>query len=95
MARDEEMLMGVMKLRERGLAWTEVDGDVVALDVYAAMYLGANSAGALLWNSLVRGATRDSLAEQLVAEYGIPLVRAEADTDAFLAVLRDRALLEG
>jgi hypothetical protein len=95
MGDNEETGMGLLKLREDRMAWTDVDGDIVALDEEAAMYLGANASGALLWRALVDGATRESLADQLVAEYGIPRDRAEADTDAFLASLRDRALLEG
>ncbi len=87
--------MNELKLRTQGVAWTDVDGEVVALDEDAAVYLAANSAGGLLWRALVDGATRESLAEELVREYGIPLELAVADTDAFLATLKDHALLEG
>jgi hypothetical protein len=76
------------------VAWTDVDGEIVALDEEAAVYLAANETGALLWRALVEGASRESLAEALAREYGIPLERAQADTDAFLDALRDRALLE-
>jgi hypothetical protein len=89
------MSMDVLKLRGQGVAWTDVDGELVALDEDAAVYLAANSAGALLWRELVEGSTRDSLAEALVREYGISPERAAADTDAFVAALRERALLEG
>jgi hypothetical protein len=95
MGANEDTMVGLLKLREDRIAWTDVDGDIVALDEEAAMYLGANPSGALLWRALADGATRDALAGKLVAEYGIDLDRAEADTDAFLAALRDRALLEG
>ena len=85
----------MLKLRTQGVAWTDVDGEVVALDEDAAVYLAANSTGGVLWRALVDGATRESLADELVRAYGIPLERAAADTDAFLATLRDHALLEG
>ena len=87
--------MSVLKLRGNGVAWTDVDGEIVALDERAAVYLAANRTGAMLWRELVSGATRDSLAAKLAAEYGIPMERAEADTDAFLLSLREHALLEG
>jgi coenzyme PQQ synthesis protein D (PqqD) len=87
--------MTVLKLRDRAVAWTDVDGEIVALDEEAAVYLGANSAGALLWRALAHGATRESLAGMLSGEYGISLERAQGDTDAFLGALRDRALLDG
>ena len=86
--------MHELKLRTQGVAWTDVDGEIVALDEAAAVYLAANPAGGLLWRALVDGATRESLARKLVRAYGIPLERAVADTNAFLATLRDHALLE-
>jgi hypothetical protein len=84
-----------LKLRGEGVAWTDVDGEIVALDESAAVYLAANEAGGLLWRALAGGTTRDSLAAALAAEYGLDAARAQADTDAFLATLRDRGLLEG
>jgi hypothetical protein len=87
--------MDELKLRAQGVSWTDVDGEIVALDEAAAVYLAANPAGGLLWRALVDGATRESLAEKLVREYEIPLERAVADTDTFLNALRDHALLEG
>ena len=86
--------MDVLRLRGQGVAWSEVDGEIVALDEDAAVYLAANAAGALLWRNLVDGATRDALAALLAGEYAISLERAQADTDAFLAALRERALLD-
>jgi hypothetical protein len=86
--------MNELKLRAQGVAWTDVDGEIVALDETAAVYLAANPAGGLLWRALADGASRDALAEELVREYGIPLERAVADTDTFLSTLRAHSLLE-
>lgn len=83
-----------MKLRAQGVAWTEVDGEIIALDENAAVYMAANEAGALLWRGLVDGATRESLAGLLIERYGISRERAETDTDLFLTSLREHALLE-
>jgi hypothetical protein len=87
--------MTQLKLRGEGVAWTDVDGEIVALDEGEAVYLAANEAGGMLWRALATGATREALAGSLAAEYGISAERARADTDAFLAALRDRGLLEG
>jgi hypothetical protein len=87
--------MNQLKLRGEGVAWTDVDGEIVALDESQAVYLAANEAGGMLWRALATGATRESLADALAAEYGIGAERAQADTDAFLSALRDRGLLEG
>lgn len=86
--------MAEVKLRGEGVAWTDVDGEIVALDESAAVYLAANEAGGLLWRGLAGGASRESLAASLAREYGISSERAQVDTDAFLAALGERGLLE-
>jgi Coenzyme PQQ synthesis protein D (PqqD) len=87
--------MTELKLRGEGVAWTDVDGEIVALDETSAEYLAANESGGLLWRALAEGATRDELAAKLADEYGLTPERASADTDAFLAVLREHGLLHG
>jgi hypothetical protein len=82
-----------LRLRHTEVAWRDVDGEVVALDERAAVYLAANPAGALLWRALAAGATRDELVAELVRAYGIDTARAGADTDAFLRDLDTRGLL--
>jgi hypothetical protein len=84
----------VLRLREDALDWLEVDDDVVVLDGQKDMYLGTNKSGALLWRQLSRGATRDDLIRCLQEEFEIDQQVAESDTDAFLAALRQRDLLE-
>jgi Coenzyme PQQ synthesis protein D (PqqD) len=87
--------MSELKLRRQGVAWTDVDGEIVALDEISAEYIAANEAGGLLWRALVAGATRDELVARLAAEYGLTPERATADTDAFIAALKERDLLHG
>jgi hypothetical protein len=84
----------MLKLRDTGVAWKEVDGEVVALDELEALYLAANPAGAVLWRALADGATHDALVSDLVHEFGIDSERASADVDAFLEDLRGRGLLD-
>jgi len=82
-----------LRLRHEGVAWKDVDGEVVALDERAAVYLAANPAGAMLWRALAAGTTRPELVRELMGAYGIAEARATADTDAFLADLDERGLL--
>jgi hypothetical protein len=93
--RDGRKNVTNLRLRNKGVAWTDVDGEIVALDESTAEYLAANQAGGLLWRELAQGTTRDVLAAKLAGEYGLSLERAEVDTDAFLDALRDRGLLDG
>ncbi len=87
--------MTQLKLRDDGVAWTDVDGEIIALDETSAQYLSANAAGGLLWRALAAGATRDELAARLATEYGLTSERATADTEAFLEALKERGLLHG
>lgn len=85
----------MLRLRQDAVEWKEIEGEIVALEAETSTYLSANSSGALIWRSLVRGATREQLAEQLVQRYGITPEVAGADVDAFIADLSARGLLEG
>jgi hypothetical protein len=83
-----------IRLRTADLHWREIDGEVIALEARGSTYLATNPAGAVLWQALVDGATRDGLADALVAAYGIDRGRALADVDAYLAELAAQGLLE-
>lgn len=84
----------LLRLRPAALDWRVIDDEVVMLDAERSEYLATNASGTLLWETLRDGATRAQLVAALVARYGIDDDQAGADTDAFLAGLRDRGLLE-
>ncbi len=86
--------MAEIRLRSDALEWREVEGEVVALDVEAFEYVAANRAGAVLWRELAAGATPDDLAAALVQRFEVDEPTAARDVDRFLAVLRDRDLIE-
>lgn len=86
--------MSELRLRHDQLHWLEADGEVVALDERSLLYLNANPAGALLWQALARGSTRDALVRDLMTEFEVDAATASADVDAFLAELDDRGLLQ-
>lgn len=84
----------MLRLRQHGLEWRQVDDEVVALDLDTARYLATNRTGALLWDQLAAGTTREALVALLVATWDLDEARAAADVEAFLAMLTDRGLLE-
>ncbi len=84
----------MLRLRRQALEWREVDGEVVALDLETARYVATNRTGAVLWGELADGATREALVATLVSRWSLDEARAAADVDAFLALLRERGLLE-
>jgi hypothetical protein len=82
-----------LRLREADLHWREIDGEIVALEARSSRYVAANGAGAVLWRALVAGSTREQLADELVAAFGIDRERAAADADRFVAELAAQGLL--
>ena len=84
----------LLRLRPDALDWSVIDDEVVALDAEQSQYLATNASGTLLWQTLQEGATRAQLVDVLVAQYGIDAEQAGADTEVFLADLREHELLE-
>ena len=82
-----------LRLRDSGLEWRAVEGEVVALDVDASQYLAINETGRLLWEALAAGATQDELTQLLMAGAGIDRAIAARDAEAFVAALDRRGLL--
>lgn len=83
-----------MRLRGSDLAWREIDGDLVILDLRASTYLTSNASGALLMKELAEDRTEAELSQCLVDAFGIPVEQAERDVHAFLEALGARGLLE-
>ncbi|MGD9751178.1 MAG: PqqD family protein [Acidimicrobiia bacterium] len=76
------------------MAWTELDGEVVAIDLRSSTYFSSNTTGALLFRLLRCGATLGQLVDALVEQFAVDPEKAEADAGAFIDVLDRRGLLE-
>ena len=83
-----------MKLRNEGLTWQEIDGELVILDLKNSVYLTTNAAGAVLAKLLTDERTMDDLADALVDRFGIEDGVARRDTEAFVNQLKDKRLLD-
>jgi hypothetical protein len=82
-----------LKLREGAVAWQQVDGETILLDLAASAYLGANPSGSVLWSTLAGGATREELVERLCETFNVTEDQAGPDVDAFLRACRERGFL--
>jgi hypothetical protein len=89
MAAPEELI----RLRATDLEWTEVDDQVVVLDLSDAKYLAVNSTGAAIWPRLAEGATRTALLETLKERFDVGDEDAQRGLDEFLDAARERGLL--
>lgn len=85
----------MLKLRDGRIAWKEVDGEVLLLDVATSTYFSMNGSASVLWHQLADGTTEVGLVRTLVDEYGIDADQARADVAAFLADCSARGLLAG
>ena len=83
-----------MQLRQTGLTWQVVGGDVVVLDLEGSVYLKLDGSGRTLWEALVEPSTEAELISALVDRYDIDEGSAGADVAAFLDDLRTRRLLD-
>jgi hypothetical protein len=83
-----------LRLRTDGLHWREIDGEIVVLEGRSSTYLTANQSGAVIWQGLAGGATREELVDRLVGAFDIERKRAAVDVDAFLAELSGKGLLQ-
>ena len=82
-----------LRLRADRLHWLESEGEIVALDEEALLYLNANPSAAVLWQLLAAGTSREALVAGLLEEFDVDEATAARDVDAFLVELGDRSLL--
>jgi len=83
----------VLRLREQGLNWRVVEGEVMILDDQGATYYAATGAAATLWPMLVAGSTGEALVVRLCDAFGIEADVARRDVAAFLVDLEAHGLL--
>jgi hypothetical protein len=83
-----------LKLREGAVAWREIDGETVLLDLEHSRYIGVNATGTLIWQGLAAGTTRSELIAQLQRKFGISEAQAGGDVDSFIADCTHRNLLQ-
>ena len=80
-------------MRQTGLNWREIDGEVVVLDIERSHYLNLNATGCVLWLMLAEGATTRQLVDKLIDEFDVTESTARGDVEAFIASCRESGLL--
>jgi hypothetical protein len=83
-----------LQLRKDDLAWQELDGEIVVLDLRSSTYFVINGSGTQLWERLAADASTDDLAEELASAYDLPPAAAREHTADFVSELRHKGLLE-
>lgn len=83
-----------MRLRREGLAWRELDGDGVLLDLRSSQYLSTNAVGTMIVGLLQEERTTQDILIAVALEYGMEQDIVASDVHAFLAQLKDKDLIE-
>lgn len=87
---DDQML----RLRDSAVAWREVNGEVIAIELATSTYISTNKSATPLWLALADGTTRAKLTTLLVDRYGLDPAEARADVDVYVDQLAARGLIE-
>jgi coenzyme PQQ synthesis protein D (PqqD) len=82
-----------IRLRQ-DIAWREIDGEIVLLDLTGAAYYTVSRSGVVLWPAVVEGATVATLTERLAQEYSLDRQAAERDVRVLIDALTGEGLLE-
>ena len=75
------------------VAWQQLEGRVVLLDLERGRALGLNETGSFLWTRLDDG-SEDALAAELAASFRIERSQARLDVAGFIQELDQRGFLE-
>ncbi len=82
-----------IRLRQ-DIAWHEIDGEIVLLDLTGAAYYSVSRSGMTLWPAVVQGSTLAELTTRLAQAFSLEHDVAERDVRVFLNTLSDEGLLE-
>ena len=74
-------------------AWRVYDGEAVVLCSDDSTLNTLNAVGTLIWQSAERTTTVNAIVARVCEEFDVDPERAERDTQAFIAKLRERGLL--
>jgi hypothetical protein len=80
--------------RADGLSFTELDGELVCLNLETGEYSGLQDVGQTIWEHLDQPRDVDQLVRHVVAEYDVEDDRARADIEAFLSQLSEAGFVE-
>jgi hypothetical protein len=75
------------------VAWQNVDGQTLVMDLAGGRLLGLNPVGSFIWSQLSAGSSPESITTALAERFEVGPTQARKDLDAFLAQLRDQNLL--
>jgi Coenzyme PQQ synthesis protein D (PqqD) len=90
-----KILEGGSRLRRvEGVAWREIEGEAVLVNVRSDEVMHLNPAASFLWSSLDGQVSLEEIARSMTGEFDVELDTALADTVAFAASLVEQGAAE-
>jgi hypothetical protein len=75
------------------VAWRDVAGEIVAVNVRSGDYFTFNEVGRLVWLDLTGGGSLEATAARIAEEYDVARPQATADTRRFVEMLCEKRLV--
>ena len=75
------------------VAFREIDGEAVLLDLASGTYFGLNEVATRAWTLLVEGQSLGSVAVQLEREFEVAIDVVQRDLDVWLGQLVEKGLM--
>lgn len=72
---------------------SQVEDELVMLDIDRGEYFGLNAVGSFLWEQLAEPTTGSELSERLIEAFEVDSATSEADVAEFLQSLLERGLI--
>ncbi|MEW6554195.1 MAG: PqqD family protein [Actinomycetota bacterium] len=80
--------------RVEGIAWREIEGEAVLVNVRSDEVIHLNPTASFLWSSLDGRASLEEIASSMTGEFDVEMDTALADTVAFAADLVEQGAAE-
>jgi len=80
--------------RAEAVSFTELDGEIICLNLEAGQYVGMKDVGQSIWERLDEPRPLDDLVQHVTAQYDVERDAAVSDVRAFLADLVEAGLVE-
>jgi hypothetical protein len=84
-----------MVARNQSVLWTELDGQVVLLNLESGRYFEVNALGSVIWRLLEEPHSVPDIVEHVVSRYRVDRERCESDLLTFLGDLSAAGLIVG
>lgn len=88
------MYLPQQKIRvNESIVCSELDDEMVLLNVETGVYFGLDAIGAEIWKLLVKGASEDEIVIRLLEEYDVQPEMVRVDVTAFVGALTSKGIV--